>query len=72
MVSPENEIVPLTHTLFATENIEGWLNELEASMFESVYDKTKLCVEKYRGLNNQEKTDDQVMWAQFVERPLMI
>jgi len=80
MVSPENEVVPLTHTLFATENIEGWLNELEASMFESVYDKTKLCLEKYPGYKKPRKewiyagypcqsviTDDQVMWAQFVE-----
>ena len=47
MVSPENEVVQLTHSLFATENIEGWLNDLERSMFESVYDKTKLCLEKY-------------------------
>ena len=83
MVSPENEVVPLTHTLFATENIEGWLNELEASMFESVYDKTKLCLEKYPGFKQPRKewiytgypcqsviTDDQVMWAQFVEKAI--
>ena len=83
MVSPEDEIVPLTHTLFATENIEGWLNELEASMFESVYDKTKLCLEKYPGFKQPRRewiyagypcqcviTDDQVMWAEFVEKAI--
>ena len=47
LCSQENEIIKLSHTLFATENIEGWLNELEAAMFETVYDKTKLCLEKY-------------------------
>ena len=83
MVSPENEVVQLTHSLFATENIEGWLNDLERSMFESVYDKTKLCLENYPEFKKPRKdwifagfpcqsviTDDQVMWGVFVEKTI--
>ena len=47
MVSPENEVVNLSETLLATQNIEGWLNDLERSMLLTVYDKTKACLEAY-------------------------
>ena len=83
LVSQENEVIKLSHTLFATENIEGWLNELEAAMFETVYDKTKLCLENYPEFKKPRKewiyagypcqsviTDDQIKWAIFVEEAI--
>lgn len=83
MVSQENEVVVLSDTLMATENIEGWLNELEASMFKTVYEKTKECLEHYPEFSKPRKdwiykgfpcqsviTIDQVMWALFVEKQI--
>ena len=61
----------------------SWLNELEAAMFETVYDKTKLCLEKYPEFKKPRKewiyagypcqsviTDDQIKWAIFVEQAI--
>ncbi|MCQ2815625.1 MAG: hypothetical protein MJ252_00015 [archaeon] len=83
MVSPENEVVDLSETLLATQNIEGWLNDLERSMLLTVYDKTKLCLEKYPPFKEPRRewvyagfpcqsviTIDQVKWAEFVETTL--
>ena len=81
MISPENEIVTLTKTLFAHENIEAWLNDLEDTMYLSVYEETKKCVENYPDMSLSRRdwiykgfpcqsviTTDQIMWAHFIEK----
>jgi len=80
MVSPENEIVKLTKSLWAHENIESWLAELEAIMYVSVYDFCKASLEQHPEYGKSRKewiysglacqgviTIDQIMWANLVE-----
>ncbi|MFM7851860.1 MAG: dynein heavy chain, partial [Flammeovirgaceae bacterium] len=47
MISPENEEVPLMKSLVAHEIIEAWLLELEETMYQSVYEEIKKCLEGY-------------------------
>ena len=81
MVSPENEVVKLSKTLFAHENIEGWLLDLELVMFQSVYDECKICLENYPFYGDSRKdwiysgyacqaviSVDQIMWADLIEK----
>jgi dynein heavy chain, axonemal len=84
MISPENEVVKLYKTLFAHENIEAWLNDLEEIMFSTVYEETKACLENYPDISKPRKewiyfgypcqsviTIDQVMWAHFIEQKFL-
>jgi dynein heavy chain, axonemal len=84
MISPENEVVVLSKTLFATEYIESWLNDLEEIMFDTVYDETKKCLEVYPDISQTRRdwiyqgfpcqsviTVDQIMWANFIEQKFL-
>jgi len=81
MVSPENEVIKLSKTLFAHENIEGWLLDLENIMVETVYDECRICLENYPYFGESRKnwiysgfacqaiiTIDQIMWANQIEK----
>jgi len=81
MVSPENETIKLSKSLFAHENIEGWLLDLENIMFDTVYEECKICLENYPFYGESRKdwiysgfacqaviTVDQIMWANQIEK----
>jgi len=81
MVSSENEVIKLSQSLYATENIEGWLLDLENIMFESVYQECKNCLQNYPFYGDSRKqwiysgfacqaviTVDQIMWANQIEK----
>jgi len=80
MVSPENEVVKLSKSLLAHENIESWLSELETIMYTSVYDFCKTSLEDHPEFGKSRKdwiyhghacqgiiTVDQIMWGNLVE-----
>ncbi len=83
MVSPENEVVKLSKSLIAHENIEAWLSDLEGIMYSSVYDFCRTSLEDHPKYGVSRKnwiysghacqgviTVDQIIWANLVEEQL--
>ena len=80
MISTENESVALSKPVYAHENIEAWLNDLQDCMFLTVYEQMTKCLENYPDFDSPRKdwifrnfpcqctiTVDQIMWANQVE-----
>jgi len=49
MISNDNEKVPLSRPVIVDGPVEGWLNEVESRMFETVAKQTSLTLQAYRG-----------------------
>jgi len=47
MWSPEREYIPFSKPVYARGPVEGWLNQIEAMMRQTLYDITKASMENY-------------------------
>jgi len=82
MTSPEGEIVPFTESCFAHGPVENWMNNIQHTMFSSLYLITKSALENYP-VDGTKRADwlfvtagqtilccDQIKWTAGVEEAI--